>query len=269
MKIPSPQPPLLPPRAVAASLFSLGAGVGPLVDALHNQCLLVYDFAPVSLPNPATPSASPLLCSSLAVPPLLGVAYVVLGWVLPRVIETLAGAREGATNGEPPDRRTDAAELRNRAALAVASTAAIIRLSDVLQTHDAVALMDRAVALDASARLGILAAACAAQWLALDGSPAALAAAALAAVGGPLAELPFVAHGFWHYLPAAADYVPLGDAAFRVGGAADAVATKVLGGGYRDLALSSITGPCYFAVTTDAIALGRYVYQIHNDELRS
>jgi hypothetical protein len=33
---------------------------------------------------------------------------------------------------------------------------------------------------------------------------------------------------------------------------------SILGDNYQDLALSSITGPCYFAVTMDAIALGRW-----------
>ena len=53
--------------------------------------------------------------------------------------------------------------------------------------------------------------------------------------------------GGWHYL--APDYFPL---TFLVDG----------GGGLRDAwaasGLSSLTGPCYAAVTTDAIALGRW-----------
>eukprot|EP00543_Licmophora_paradoxa_P018439 CAMPEP_0202470410 /NCGR_PEP_ID=MMETSP1360-20130828/81531_1 /ASSEMBLY_ACC=CAM_ASM_000848 /TAXON_ID=515479 /ORGANISM="Licmophora paradoxa, Strain CCMP2313" /LENGTH=53 /DNA_ID=CAMNT_0049096107 /DNA_START=32 /DNA_END=190 /DNA_ORIENTATION=- len=47
-----------------------------------------------------------------------------------------------------------------------------------------------------------------AQWLVLDGTPAALLAATITSVGGPLSELPFVANGFWHYLPEAGDYLP-------------------------------------------------------------
>ena len=89
------------------------------------------------------------------------------------------------------------------------------------------------------------------QWFALDGTAAALLAASITAVGGPLSELPFVAHGVWAYLDEAADYLPLANV--DVDGL-----TTVLGDNYKDLALSSITGPCYLAVTMDAIALGRW-----------
>ena len=83
-----------------------------------------------------------------------------------------------------------------------------------------------------------------------------------------MSELPFVATGFWHYLPESADYLPLSDYLFHYEGIADTMATKILGGGFKDLALSSLTGPCYFAVTMDAIALSRYFYYqtINNDE---
>ena len=60
--------------------------------------------------------------------------------------------------------------------------------------------------------------------------------------GGPLAELPIMAAGAWHYV--SPDYFPL--AALGVDPAV----------GWSGLA--SITAPCYFAVTTDAIALGRW-----------
>ena len=54
------------------------------------------------------------------------------------------------------------------------------------------------------------------------------------AVAGPLAEIPFMQLGCWHYY--SPDYFPFG----------------------QDLpGLSSLTGPCYFAVTQDAQALGR------------
>jgi hypothetical protein len=79
-------------------------------------------------------------------------------------------------------------------------------------------------------------------------------AALLTSVGGPLCELPFVASGCWHYIPSAADYYPLrGLVEFLVPYYHD-IDTY----GLSNLALSSITGPCYFAVTTDAIALGRW-----------
>ena len=70
--------------------------------------------------------------------------------------------------------------------------------------------------------------------------------ALVVSVGGPLAELPFMAAGAWHYL--APDYWPL--APFGLG------PTDLPGSSWAGLL--SLTGPCYFAVTTDAIALGDY-----------
>mmetsp|Transcript_45210 Transcript_45210/g.94842 ORF Transcript_45210/g.94842 Transcript_45210/m.94842 type:complete len:267 (-) Transcript_45210:147-947(-) len=259
MKIISSRPPLLPPRTTSANLFLIGSTIGPIVDSLHNQCLLAYDIAPISLPNPVASSAPPLFCSSWAVPPLLGIAYVILGYILPRVIEILSNTQIYSNDGgSTNDSQTQNRELKNKAILAVTSTAAIIKLSDFLQTHDSIGPL----MLDAKTNLGIMVAADAIQWIALDRTPVALLAASITAIGGPLSELPFVANGFWHYLPESADYLPLSGDFFQSGGIADAVATKILGAEYNDLALSSITGPCYFAVTTDAIALSRYFYQI-------
>lgn len=101
------------------------------------------------------------------------------------------------------------------------------------------------------------------QWVVLDGTPIAVAASCITAIGGPLSELPFVANGFWHYLSQSADYLPLSGG---LGGLADTIATTILGEGYKSLALSTITGPCYFAVTMDAIALSRYFYYTNRDE---
>ena len=120
------------------------------------------------------------------------------------------------------------------AALAVSSTVAIIKLSELLQRAE----------LPPAAALLLLALPCALQWRLLDGSRASLALALLAAVGGPLAELPLMKLGAWHYLTP--DYWPL--AAWSCGP----------GTGNEWAGLSAITGPCYFAVTTDAIALGRW-----------
>ena len=75
------------------------------------------------------------------------------------------------------------------------------------------------------------------------GAWASLALALLAGVGGPLCELPIMELGAWHYI--APDYFPL---------------RTILGDGSDAWAgLAGVTGPCYFAVTTDAIALGRWV----------
>ena len=119
--------------------------------------------------------------------------------------------------------------------------------------------------LDAKTNLVIMLFADALQWISLDRTFVALLAASITAVGGPLSELPFVANGFWHYNVDAADYFPLSGTLFESGGIADAIASSLLGEEYNTLALSSITGPCYFAVTLDAIALGRYFDQRSDD----
>ena len=89
-----------------------------------------------------------------------------------------------------------------------------------------------------------------------DRTPTALIAALITSVGGPLCELPFIASGCWHYIPSAADYYPLNRLIDLLGQFYhyNANDSSVL----SNLSLSSITAPCYFAVTTDAIALGRW-----------
>ena len=257
MRTSSRRPQILPPRSTAAKLFFVGSTVGPLVDSLHNQCLLAYDIAPISIaasPNNVPLSASPLFCSSWVVPPLLGIAYIILGYILPRVIALITDRQDDIVEVQ----RIQEKELQNKAIWAVASTASIIKLSEILQTHDAIEWFGHRIMLDSNFDLFIMAASDAVQWALLDCTPVALLEAVIVAFGGPLAELPFVAHGFWHYIPQAADYFPLSDS-FGHGGIPDNIATIILGEGYRDLALSSITGPCYFAVTMDAIALSRYI----------
>ena len=154
--------------------------------------------------------------------------------------------------------------------MAVLTTAMIIKLSEYLTTHENVLdgfhIMTHDVV--ASANLLVMFAAALSQWAILDGSLAALLAASITSVGGPLSELPFVAHGFWHYLPQAGDYLPLANVPQNVGDVFAWLALLV-GDNYRDLALSSITGPCYFAVTMDAIALGRWFDSLDNENDRS
>jgi hypothetical protein len=301
-------------------LFIAGSTIGPIVDSLHNQCLLIYDRAPINIPNPslqALPSPSPslsllppssiltlstastsagvsddnvilqqssyLFCSSWYIPLLLGIAYVVLGNIVPSIIEYLItndnhtetntsintntdanymnkNRKEEnvftqsidtteTTNQQESEDKDDVDFLRKRAILAVTTTALIIKLSDFLQTHPH--LFTSSFNVDnyhQIINLGIMVIAASAQWLLLDGTLCALLTALLVSIGGPLSELPFVATGFWHYIPSAADYVPLANLNMHLG----------LLDGYKDLALSSITGPCYFAVTMDAIALGRW-----------
>jgi hypothetical protein len=261
----SSRPPLLPPRATAAQLFFVGSTIGPIVDSLHNQCLLAYDIAPVTLSLPGSidlPSAPPLFCSSWVVPPLLGVAYIVLGYIVPRIIEPATYLSSVGIDHQ----RIQKKELKIRAILAVISTAFIIKLSQFLQTHDVINLGGHPIMLNAKWSLFLMAASDLLQWISLDRTPVALVAATISAFGGPLSELPFIASGFWHYIPQSADYLPLSGDLFQEGGIADKVASNILGDSYHGLALSSITGPCYFAVTMDAIALSRYFNQSSETE---
>mmetsp|Transcript_10269 Transcript_10269/g.22840 ORF Transcript_10269/g.22840 Transcript_10269/m.22840 type:complete len:208 (-) Transcript_10269:371-994(-) len=178
MKI-SSRPPLLPPKVTSAKLFVVGSTVGPLVDSLHNQCLLTYDFSPIIVPNPVASSGSdilssvpPLFCSSWAVPPLLGVAYIVLGYILPRLIQLLTDTQETSKGYDTHDERIDDRELkriktvdqRSIAIFAVASTALIIKLSAFLQTHEAIVFGNHQIILDAKTNLGIMIASDLIQW---------------------------------------------------------------------------------------------------------
>ena len=264
---------LLPPSSTCAKLFVTGATIGPVIDSLHNQCLLRYDFAPLSLSAASwsiqslvvadqTCMTTSLFCSSWIVPPLLGIAYVVLGGILPRLLSFLSIPT--VLGGETKQLGYSCAkqqEVRTKAVIAVCTTALIIKFSEFLVvTHpNGIPIHDAyTVAVSNSSNFHpvlVLLVIALVQWALLDGTPTSLLAATIASVGGPLSELVFVANGFWHYLPQVSDYVPLA----TIGDLGN-VGTWFLGdnNNYHELALSSITGPCYFAVTTDAIALGRW-----------
>ncbi|KAJ1457767.1 hypothetical protein M885DRAFT_562690 [Pelagophyceae sp. CCMP2097] len=193
------------PRLAAAvrGTAAVGGIVGPCVDAVHNGVLLAYDAFPVDLPFGGK--------TSLLIPPLLAAAYVVLGVAAPAAARRLVGE---ARFVEPRLRRADAT-----AAAAFASTVAIIKLSEVLCAEP--------LGLPLLALLALL------QWALLDGTAATLAVALAAAVCGPVAELPLIVAGCWHYV--SPDYFPFDG----------------LPG------LAAITGPCYAAVATDAGAIAR------------
>jgi hypothetical protein len=249
--------------STSARLFATGFVVGPVVDSLHNQCLLKYDLLPISLEWPSSLtewSDYPyLFCSSWTVPPLLGVAYVVLGGILPRLFDVLLGQVSSSQINDSSDEPSTSLsssprhQLQQRAVVAVTTTALIIKLSEFLETNPSVtdalfSSLDRP-----TAHLTVMLVAALSQWALLDGTLSALLAASITSIGGPLSELPFVANGFWEYLDQASDYFPLIDAPRD-----NFILQSILGDNYQDLALSSITGPCYFAVTMDAIALGRW-----------
>jgi hypothetical protein len=285
--------------STTAKLFATGFTVGPIVDSLHNQCLLRYDVLPISLGWPlglhqdqkaiadiSGMSASDFIgsstidsypyffSSSWTVPPLLGFAYVVLGGLLPRIVEWILASipnKDSQENFESTSLSLSSQQLRTRALLAVASTAMIIKLSEFLETHpgifDNVQLLQNDVQ-PASLSLLVMIVATISQWALLDGSIVALLVATVTAIGGPLAELPFVGHGVWTYIEDAADYFPLRNLLpHEIGSAVSIDSNTVLlqiaqvlfgTGDFQALALSSITGPCYFAVAMDAIALGRW-----------
>ena len=245
-----------PSKRAIGGLAAFGSGVGPLVDGVHNQALLEYDIQPLFIGA---------LHTSLLVPPLLAVAYVILGYVLPTLMGTVV--QGGITASAPMT-------SRRRAALAVTTTVVIIKASELLSLSS----------IPAAGSVAILAAACLVQWASLDGAWASLLLALLAGFAGPLCELPLIQLGCWHYvrgqvskpgtsaLPTASslilrvphtllthwsgarlapnqlapDYYPLADVADTLGVGSWA-------------GLRSITGPCYFAVTTDAIAVGRWL----------
>lgn len=306
--------------STTAKLFATGFTVGPIVDSLHNQCLLRYGVLPISLEWPtmalqqnhnalvdiaiSSSSSSSIssssdisgisgsimdhypyfFCSSWIVPPLLGFAYVILGGVLPRIVESISGSLLNQTEGssstttaiiDASSPSLSSQQLRSRALLAVTTTAMIIKLSEFLETHPGVFdnNLDAAIVHNnhpevATASLFVMIAAAIFQWAVLDGSLVALLVATVTAIGGPLTELPFVGHGVWTYLEGAADYFPLQNVFPNAAAATTAIDNndlflqlpQILFGtsNYQDLALSSITGPCYFAVAMDAIALGRW-----------
>ena len=206
--------------AVLGRLAVVGATVGPLVDAVHNQALLSYDVLPLAI-GPVTTSAP--------IPLLLGLTYALLGGAIPAALDGLAPATSKPLFPPLLGLRPGSSALA-----AVGTTVAIIKASELLElSHVAGAT-------------GLLYLACALQWALIDATPGSVAFALIVSIGGPLAELPFTWLGLWHYLPPVQDYWPL--SAFG----ADAASGRAWAG------LAHITAPCYFAVTTDAIALGRW-----------
>lgn len=307
--------------STTAKLFATGFTVGPIVDSLHNQCLLRYGVLPINLEWPvpflrenenalvdiaiggsggnAVDNYPYFFCSSWTVPPLLGFAYVVLGLIFPRIVEatleslsnqklqeqastttTTSLVVDESSLSPPSFSPSSSPQLRTRALLAVTTTAMIIKLSEFLETHPG--LFDGFEVFhkhpeSAFVSLMVMISAALIQWAVLDGSIVALLVASVTAIGGPLAELPFVGHGVWTYLEGAGDYLPLQNVFPGVAATASTatgeghdlllqIAAVLFGTtDYQDLALSSITGPCYFAVAMDAIALGRWFDASKND----
>lgn len=214
--------PPLSPKALFL-LATTGGVVGPAVDGIHNSVLLQYDLFPVEPLG--------LFKTSLLIPPLLAVAYTLLGAILPYIVRQITGlpGETGVTKQLPLVRASSGIQ----AALAVASTISIILLSKILHEDPS---------FTGTASLSCLSGAALAQWALLDGTAASLLLATTAAFGGPVAEIPLMEFGgAWHYLTP--DYFPF---------------EKLGLGPDTSAGLEILTGPCYFAVTTDAIALFRF-----------
>lgn len=245
------------PASVAGRLFATGATLGPIIDGLHNQVLLEYDTAAVFVQWTDEWS----LATSWTVPPLLGIAYVVLGGILPRLVDRgfYAMGVSQLSPEEEPSKTPDPNKLQMRAILAVLSTACILRFSAILVASESLdvgngnnllggffntALFETST--PSEQHLVLLATLAVSQWAWLDSSITSLLVGSLAAVGGPLAETPFIVNGFWHYLESTPGTVSIPSDALYNAPFVDGVV------------LHSLTGPCYFAVTMDAIALGRW-----------
>ena len=173
------------------TLAAAGGTLGPATDAIHNQVLLAYDVMPVQLPVLGFVAKT-----SLIIPPLLAITYCLLGGIFPPLVAAVLGT------GRLPSSLVGSLPPERRALLAVASTATIIKISALLATSN----------VPASFALGALCSLALMQWAVIDGSFASLALAVLLAVAGPLAEIPFMALGCWHYT--APDYWPLATIGF-------------------------------------------------------
>ena len=94
---------------------------GPFVDAVHNQALLEYDVFPLTLG---------LAHTSWIVPPLLALAYSMLGALLPSLLEAAMG--HGGFEPLIAVSSTMPRSSGRRAALAVTTTVGIIKASETL-----------------------------------------------------------------------------------------------------------------------------------------
>ena len=216
-----------------ALLAATGAFLGPVVDGIHNSVLLSYDFLPVQ--------PFGLFHTSLLIPPLLAIAYALLGGVLPMAIaHILQSLRVQLPSEIQPDapKSLPIIKFKSRglqAATTVTTTIAIIALSRYLHEDPSISGEESLVLLSFVA-IG--------QWAFLDGTTGSFILAFAAAIGGPIAEIPLMVSAHtWHYLTP--DYFPLAFLSF---------------GAVPEAGLERLTGPCYFAVTTDAIALYRFFY---------
>lgn len=160
--------------AYSSTLFTTGAVTGTLLDGIHSQAgLQVYDASPIEF-GP--------LHTSLVVPPLLGLFYVVLGTLFP-LLDNIS-----------MDPATSAARQRsedlNYVALSFGCLAAALQLSAWLYSNGTPFLEIS----------GVLAVVSLVMWRLFDGTKQGLGLSLLCAVGAPASELLLNAmFGLWHY----------------------------------------------------------------------
>jgi hypothetical protein len=295
---------ILPTASAASKLFFTGSTVGTIVDSLHNQCLLRYNVAPITIEWPtflnnvvAFKSNTGFLfnefmfTSSWTVPFLLGIAYIVLGSIIPAFIQNFliycnvssinsntavdGGAEKWSYqffNGEGLAKSSTKLSLQTKAVLAVASTAVIIKFSEFLVLNPSFGnhILSIFSTVPEKQHSTLLFFCVAIQWILLDGSISSLLAASITAIGGPLSEIPFVAADVWEYLPEVSDKLPLANlhALIASNPFIYTSITSILGENFEILSISSVSEPCYFAVCLDAIALRRFFECVDHSEGR-
>lgn len=175
---------------------------------------------------------------------VLGAAlpWVLCTFVLPeglrgaRVVDILRGAEDGP-----------------RAAAAVAATAGIVALSVPLHGWS-----------DQGLATAVLWVAALGEWACLDGSVSTLLGGAMAGVLGPIAEIPLIGIGCWHYLQP--DYFPLLAVVEHGGAGGSGMEGEAVRSSWSEIGIEGVTGPCYFAVCADSMAVYRYlsVFRVHD-----
>ncbi|XP_051151790.1 uncharacterized protein LOC127265824 isoform X2 [Andrographis paniculata] len=157
--------------AVSLGLFSSGVVLGPLIDGLHSRVgLVVYEIGAIDF-GP--------LHTNIWVPPLLGLFYCSVG-LLQFALD------EAASASSPPPPPDLAAQ---KAAASLIALVLFIELSGELY-RGGVASSVEAYILFAMAE---------AVWFLLDRTWLGFALASLIGIACPLAEIPFIKLGLWHY----------------------------------------------------------------------
>jgi hypothetical protein len=172
------------------------------------------------------------------------------------------------TNGEGKDNNRATTTIRYQMNQfqtigAILTTVMIILLSDyfIMNTSQSYTTSSR-MGLDS--KLFLLSIAVFFQWILLDQTLSCLLIGLFAAYFGPLCEIPFIGVGCWSYLDQVIDYIPFQhlfhslSVTTIMNDSSSTSSSSSSSSDWQNIGLAHITGPCYFAVTLDAIALNRY-----------